>query len=1672
MSEQGSDELDLVPELGDFITILSEKYTKTTGRIVYRDETLLRVRPVNSFIVVDFPIGEDGEFDPLLGITNLIIKEKRKDPHFSKQLNTVVGDEIELIDAAGKSLGRVGKVIDIIATDDMDAIRLDNNKYLNFRFIGAKKAIGVVIPHSQVLSENVEQEQEEGLTNTTVPPIPEFEFDPTVVVYEETEEDQYTFSDSVQRQDMFTAFMDDIPTKRQADPKTIQSIYRTTDVFLALKNSLVVRDGNGAIKVGVEPRSYIVNTVQDAMKKQPSGYPISGILPVANVKKTLFMDIVEENDSFSDKDVALQNDLVGLFQLLNNSKKFENSQSKEPGFLPYIYSVFKSVSVFEPVRQEEEFIEMDQDVLRSKLPPENVDGIPIVPVFQIKGEVQLLQENSIGFIENRYVRLLGPSRTKIVQKTESSVEMNYIVAPADTADTVANILLSQNMLSYRQPTRSSVLIWDIQSSEQSRANKMPFYDMLMKDWKNQRILRNDDSLTNITDVIEERIQPNVSFINYNYTSTLDSLGVRNLELSEEIYKSLKHHTSKAQTAWVASFTKLRDDSRHSLVMKPAKTFHNITSLRSNLFSTKGNQSFIENLEEFQEKYKYSTLSTSDIVLANELSQAQAYSFYQLWHSLVGEAPSRTIARCEMEYGMEKERQIQKTKQVRNESQKFTATPNLNNCDHVKKYEQIARVKDDEKRMILLNKFIKQYNGGKQDNYVSCNVCKKDLACMHEMYLLNEFFHIGKKEVLHKALLLDFAGPVFEGNYICKVCGQKIREIDYDTSLEFDDEGRPLVGRGIVETEGEEEGITIPLRDESKENQADFLFKGDNLLHYQNIHAVFEACGMEIDMETQSSIYSRSVESLRVFHNFLPSEEIYERKRVVQLGKQKSAKDRADFQQQFPVFKQYYANAMIGFMGAIAVIELQTSSIFVPNPVRSCEFLLQGYPIESEGSGTIDYVTCALQTKKISGNLWSNASWSLETSDKKIKAGILDSIVFALDVIFQRKKVPALSSLTEIYVSRITNAQSEKKHDLPSNKDTLPASFRPLQRLRDVPILEEEPIKNVKTLEYNVRSSEFGIVAPKVWDRQHQLNESILASFHAFAKKDTVENTNNPRSDSSCRFRRLDQIYSEGNGYNSIRLDLAKQKEIDLVNHSQQILQRSDPTAAANGTHVFVPWSSVIRSKLEPELDATLLYQLFLKHCFRGNFIGLNHEIGKNYACRRCHFKYPKELQYLTSAEISESNSKKLEQAIHKLMTVRENVILKSFQEQDVVINEESFRNLETIVRKRKILPEITQDKKVELLTQLQAMDTLLEDVSDATLESWGLFKATIQKAIEKSTYSELDRRIAFASFSTKYDEVLQSVSSSLTEMLTNAKEKSKIVKANVDLAIEGFLQATKEATGQSVRNIMQVFVVGAQQIASGHSNIKPISKKWFPKINPNHAKDLDRIWLDNAEITVQTLEHVEKLDEPTKNCIRSIMNTFSLQFGKWLKVWLFSLKPERNMTSEECVLVLRWSSLSFLQALMEEHTPFYMEEDEDSLDVLRNAQVVIKRWVLQSLQFAKRNIEKYQLTEEQMQNAIFAREEKERNFFINKIDVLDDSMRKIELIKKQLKLGDWNVSSKNLFSYNRDWWEHEREQRAAMGIVPDFGEHVSGAIQEEHGLEQSENKMEDVNDHRVKEDED
>ena len=1663
-------EYDRIPELGDLVTFESDVHGTTTGRIIYRDGSLIRVRPYNSSsTAIDFPlIQESGMFLESLGVNKVTIHEKRLLPHFSKQLSTVAGELLELFDADGNQLSEPGTVFEIIATDEFDAIKMEDGTVHDFGFVGPTAPIIVVRPRaapaaaendSAPISES-DLEEEAAEENVNYPDI-DFSLLPAALV-EEVPSAEQTFSDSIQREDMFVSMLVDVPLKRQKDPKVMQNLYRVSDVLLALKNSVVTRDVAGAVITDAPSRSYIANTIQDALLKQPTGAPISSLLPVASVKKVLYAD----NASAANyNDVEFRSDVETLLDVAHVEQKFAEALKGTNAFASYLNGVLNSVAAYAPVHADDESVRVDQDVLRSQIPPESVDGFPSVPpAFDRDGNRIALTTDHLGSIKARNVRLLAPSYFR-----NPTTDKLIKVAPADTAATVAHVFLSKAMTRFRSPIRSSVLLWDIQSSEQSRSDKTIFYKSLMQQWEDQIVVMPEETVE-IADQLQKRIRPALSYMNQGNVETLDSMGLRNLELTEEIFQPLVNAVDAGHARWGRAFQKLQASAVSALGTASAPAIPAVVGGDSALLKSLEDPVFTSVMKTFKEKE--TSLEQYDLAIANDLLKEANSTMGPLWYAVAGPVPIEVKTAAEINYKSEAGRIARNTTVQRDLAKEFTAAPSINPCKHMHQLEKIRSIRDDQTRMLLFEKFVKEYQAGQKGNWILCGMCGKDLVCKHELLLLNEFLNPGRGSALHKSLLLEYAGPVFEGAYICKNCGQKIQDIEYDTHLEFDDEGRPLIGRNIVvEEDKDETDLAMVLEEEVKEK---IPFKGADLALYYNFRTVFERCGMAVDMAAYQRVVAAAQDFLKTN---VPPQSAYEA-RQKQLAAAKK-----------PIgipYGAFYANFQIGVMGALSILELQTSSVQVPIPATGCPFSRDGFPLDgpvmsTAGSGAFNYILCVMMSINRNDAPWNLTPWSgmtgkaRQTEIEKVIKGCLYSLL-CLPMAEGAAVPPPLTTVTDNYRTLLADAAAHKKLlatgtsgvALASNSDILPSSFRPLPRIAVPAVFAERPITNLERFQRDVQTADISKIAPVVYGREYQLTQQHVAKLHKAAEESGIVVPTSARSDSVCCFSRLGVVAL--NGLSALSEDDPMTAEIHAHTDAAALLKRRDPALSASGTHIFVPWSAPLENAVAPSADTASYYKLFLKHCFRGRNYGAVHEYSHDYACRQCRFKYPEELVFLTSSEISETDGKKRERLMNEIEKQRKEIALAALASDPlgVDINEATFHALELEIRQKKIIvtPEpIVQARFMDLLEGLGS--TLDQLLPDAKADWASLMKAITE--IKVGALTGVGRIGKLGDFSRRYDMRLAQLKQRITDIM--GPRATKVI----DQAMLTIASVTEDPIASvSVRNLTEIFVVRISQIAHQFLNIAPRSKKWFPKISRNHEELLKKIWLKSSTVTQNANTALKNLDEEVQEIVKSVCDKFAQWFGQWLAVWRINIRPDADLTTQEYTFVLRWSVFSGLLALLTPSSPLY----SGSIVLQQEVSKFLSSWMLESLSAADGDVQTYQLNPSQIMEAINARAELEKNSFIQKFDKLDRDLRKVELMKKKLKIGDWAVGNvKNLFTYDADFFEFEREQRAAMGL-PEFSADITGAGAAEedrygmYNFGEQEVGMEDASNHRAAQDED
>lgn len=1646
----------LVPELGDLWTFVSTVYKQTFGKIIFRDGSMIRIQQYNgSTAPVEFPLDPTtGFFLERIGVTDIVCHEKRKEVHYSRQLGVVEGEALELYTVEGLPIDADKKhiVARIIVEEDADAIVLEDGTTLDFGFIGPPEGIGLitVAPGEDADAENNSPAGIEA--DVEAEPVEAFPaFDESLLpaaLVEEIPTEERMYSDTIQRTDMFTSLFMDVPARKQKDPKVMARLYRITDLLLALKNSVVVRDDNTAIVLG-ETESYTPDTIEDSLAMQPTNAPLAALLPIAAVKRVIYTDDV--NEALADKgDIESRSDINSLVSAINATSVYNSAEAAGNPFIAYINTLMKTVEVFKAAGSGKEKIRVDQDVYRTVLPTEPLTGLKHVPASRDPrtGENQpLLADRHLTAVKDRGVRLLAASRIK-----NPVTGTSFLVAPADSGETVGHVVLDNNLTRYRAPVRSSVLLWDIQASETSRRMTTLFGAVLNADLDDQLILTDtDDHETGLAFLLESRLSSALNFVTRQNTSVMDGMGLRNLEINQEQFDTLIAVIEAGTKDWSAAFVALQKKASERGELEVAPAIKGIAAEDSPLVSeaTREDEILKPLFENIDESSVGSSIEKYDLVYAQDFSVYANSTLAPYYFGKAGAAEADYLDKARTDFQNESGRIERNTITERMLAAEFSAEPEIIVCPHVEQLEKAYGIQEDAKRLLVLDKVVKIFNGGQEGNYINCGTCGNHLICKHELLLINEFLHPGRSVALHKALLLEFGNGVFEGSYICKNCGQKISDLEYDTHLEFDDEGRPLMGRSVIDP-STEEGEDVVIADET-DALIPFEDKSDKVI-YKLVRSMFERIGLHATDE----MYKRVVPAVRLYLERLPSEKKYNKEREKALAAKKPMVE----------YKNYLADMQAGIISALVLLEFQTSAIEVPLPLPGAVFSREGFPADGEdfkvvGMAALDYVTFGLAGLFLNSKPWNETTWANVQRDKdriKMAKNAIATGVYAILAIPTPAipSPPAIGSWTDKYKKRIGTWREKKREAgagttavaAASAADRLPPVFRPLPRSGVVPAAPA--IGNRAAFIDQIDRGDFSTVAAAVGKRSHVLSQQIINDFHRNATESAIVVAGSLRSDGTCCYKRVGEAAKTGLGIAGLGLEEAKAAEVELHGRAERLMKERDPAASAAGTHIYVPWSAPYSRTVLPAPKEEDYYKLFLKNCFEGENMGLPHQYNPDNTCRHCGFDCPEMLMYPRGAEIPiDAGAKKRTEMMNTLNAAYEEAARTALSER-VTINEERFTALETRVRERRIVPPVAPPTVVPFLDRLAQIGTTLgAALLPAAGVEWTGLVETLVSLKEEDITEEIERRGRLAAFAARYDDQLKALRAALNAGATD-KER-----AFVDDALESLGKITENPVGAvNARNIAGLFVVHGEQIADNYNNKDPNPSKWFPTLSYTFNQLIVRIWNTIAEITTKRLEDLKRVDPTVNAVIQHVLHSFTAWLGPTMNVWVNEFRPSADATEKELALMLRWVVVSGLNALMTTTSPLYA--GTVSPPARRVAVKFFASWILDTLITAKQRVETYQLTAEQIAEKLNERAEVERAFFLKKFDDLDLDLRKIELIKKKLKIGDWAVDTRKQFSLDPETMERDREQLMAMGVIRGgYDDHVSGIRGEggEHGGE-------------------
>lgn len=1296
--ENSSEEQNI--ELGDKIHIIGGRFDNTRGRIYYLDESIIRIMPDGvSDRLVELRM-TDGYLNEEYGIEELFLVEKRKNPAFVIQRDYRVGQLAEAFQ--GVEGNPVGKYVIQEVNEKEDSIKLkdENDDVINleFNFIGIPLETQIDVLRSREIPAPPKEGKDEGdegdEDDEDDEESEELELGEDIFVevpifgeIKEIESTQRNYPDNVQRSDMLQDLISKLPLNEQKSESKIKEIRRLTELCLLLRNEIVSYAKNG-IPSKMKETSY--DTLLDLVVSGNNNFS----KPVADVKRVMYLDKTDDNPT----DTSLSIELRYLEDELVKENEYAktrfvgNQNVASSDALPnwYIgwdkYNREHFVSWTIKSKENAQSFSQDREFFRAPyvedISEPNVDGLPKVP-FTTSGKKYI--PVTADYVKSILFSTLRALRSRI-GRLEANKESRLLESP-DEADIVSYLLFPKIYERELGTIRSGKLAYDIGRSiskprlmseiinEQDGVSSIPTVNSILAVGTNKNVVGNvaiEDWLKNVPLVLFGLGDALVELKSYGFTQKEFSYEQQN-SIIKKIETTIAHVKSHIQ------YVREKVDKEIEAIVFTNKNLVNETQYET-LFTLLNSEPIIQQYLALLQK-RVPFYRKNDVAMFAGLH----YYLQNLLYATLAGYPEG-LARFRNEFvNKQFVESLHEALLLSIKNDSMLYQPEINDCQHTKDLNTIRKVNDNSERMKLLSKFLTNYQAYKKDNYTYCIKCSKSCLCEHEYLLLQEYLHPREKETIHKELLVRFSGGVFQGKFICNNCGQAISDLEFDTSLEYSDDGVPLMGRSeLVDKDGAEQdelelALGVPIGSD-QEIKFDTPAK---TLYYQKTREVFDRVGIF----PEPSGYIFIVNGVDAALNRRPTREQYvalEKKRLKQDPKGKKALD----------YDTYINRVLIASLISYSIIELQTH---IPNYIPrfstyGCSIDLRGYPLGKEGdTRIIEFMACIVNTILLSkANDSSDDPWFVcryldERSDKKRLENIMNFIQSMLKEILIFSNVQSLISKKKEYIMA-TFGKSELSEGL---QEYIPKNFTPFLYKE----AEEIIIGDVANI--------------------YEKSRAYILETHKYAS-DTMKKELSPYAERTCC-------------YESIASPLAFWKSKDLT-----VLPPKDSPKGPINSHSKFKFELRQEQRFEFNVSKEDYYKLFLKVCYAGERIGLPHEPGYNKICPYCGFKVPE----ITDLQPSKDESGEIVEAKGAQALI----------EQNIEINENTFQKLLNAVH---LVNSVIPEKPTQISVGNELFQILYSITPSPFEDWRILLNETLVDLIKlDKSASEIDFAVAYGKIST------------------------------------------------------------------------------------------------------------------------------------------------------------------------------------------------------------------------------------------------------------------------------------------------------------------------------------
>lgn len=1307
--------------LGNLISIHSNAGV-ITGRIIYRDEFKFRVMPQEySDRAVEFLMNEtQDDIDERYDVTYVGLLEEVTTERFIDMIGVQPGEVLEFFTLEGDTAAPSGTVEQLLPKKD--AVKLQDGRVIKFAGRGPPDPIAVV----RVLSE-ITAHAEEPTAEPVVPTAPKRRLADIMALLsdvfpasslEMVPSAELSYPDSMQREDMFQdmLILDKGRRKQDKQPskRTLRKIEQNVDLLMALKNRISAQDGSGRI-TGFAP--YTIHTLKDAVDTLGQ---LSIAIPVVSGARVLNLDKEETESAFRPTDVYPQ-----LIETIEN-KSEEIAKQYEEGSLPD--SIGKHFDSFmqdllvrgqstlhstTPITAKDQFKE-DQDVIRTAPIDKSVQGLSSgLPGLDLKvpSSLAFLVDN----IGNRTLRLL----TKDVHLHHRS-GLQQIIAPADPAQVVSYMMLPAKAGLVLRPNirNSSNLITQIESADLLNGDDIPTVDKTLKDlftpdsgsplhvWTLSKHEANTVEVAPwLSSVIKYIIHPSDGLgpSSPQIIQLLDTVGLisSELDLSQEVTHIIKQFVANSQQSWQTLLIAIRERVA-KLLENTGYSFQDTTHDSALWSAVRENENLKELMGQIMERYP-NISESSTLLTAMLLSVAQGDVAPIVWQEIrkLNSGTTSEQDNDSLVTTMQNSITYEFRKQLLSalEKKALVGVPEINPCIHTEKLEAIRNVEDVVDRAKLLSQFITEFQGGRIGDWMTCVLCTEKCVCFHEIMELEALSQPSRLVTITKQILVTYGGDRYEGQIVCRNCGQGLQEIEFDEHVEFDDSGKPVIQNAVLTDEQMEDArgedsVVDALRQELAPKVQ--FATADQQAIGEILQTIVERAGLIISPEITRTI----VEYTDGFANIMmPSRQQYDTLRTTQMRSKTAV---------IPTFDESKGVLFVVGLTALIAIYLQAANppIQVQITVPYCKFSRNGYPLDPTASpsdlttpSALLYISCCVASLDKPMYPWNILPWKnvdkMQSRIKKVVEGVFGPLNIMLGKV-AAKSLPFSASIGQMLETVRSDKVAQKERALVSKTDQLPVGFRPYPSL---PQTIEHP-----TAERTTTSA--------AWIQQ-EVN-AVIEDLHNTAIQNIQDSGVDASKSAYCCITSIHEINTKDT--------------IETIKSSSCI----DKTSKL--------WSKVSPIFIEPvsaRLDEGVMFKLFLRYCYSGPQIGFKHEIDVGYTCRQCGFVLGAPItinDFGSTAEFYEAQQQII-------------------QKNNITVNQEIFNKLSDIVRQRGIIN--TQPIDLEAMESNGLVNLIEAGQSQFTQILANLLPSLLLKGRENT--DAIDSGLAWEPMSEYMDYLLQQI---------------------------------------------------------------------------------------------------------------------------------------------------------------------------------------------------------------------------------------------------------------------------------------------------------------------------